>query len=91
MDKVMHKMGLHGKSFIPLIMGFGCNVPAIMGTRIIENRNSRMITMLIIPFMSCGARLPVYLLFVGSFFPEHGSIILLTLYLLGILVGVVVS
>jgi ferrous iron transport protein B len=91
MDNVMHKMGLHGKSFIPLIMGFGCNVPAIMGTRIIENRNSRMITMLIIPFMSCGARLPIYLLFVGSFFPEHGSLVLMSLYLLGILAGVFVS
>jgi ferrous iron transport protein B len=91
MDKVMHKMGLHGKSFIPLIMGFGCNVPAIMGTRIIENSNSRMITMLIIPFMSCGARLPIYLLFAGSFFPEHGALVLLTLYVLGILMGVFVS
>jgi len=91
MDRVMHKMGLHGKSFIPLIMGFGCNVPAIMGTRIIENRNSRMITMLIIPFMSCGARLPIYLLFVGIFFPEHGSLVLLSLYLFGILTGVLVS
>ncbi len=91
MDRVMHKMGLHGKSFIPLIMGFGCNVPAIMGTRIIENRNSRMITMLIIPFMSCGARLPIYLLFTGIFFPGHGSIVLLSLYLLGILMGVLVS
>jgi len=91
MDKVMHKMGLHGKSFIPLIMGFGCNVPAIMGTRIIENRNSRMITLLIIPFMSCGARLPIYLLFVGSFFPEHGALVLMSLYILGILIGVFVS
>ncbi|MDR1729346.1 MAG: ferrous iron transport protein B [Prevotellaceae bacterium] len=91
MDRVMHKMGLHGKSFIPLIMGFGCNVPAIMGTRIIENRNSRMITMLIIPFMSCGARLPIYLLFAGIFFPQHGSLVLLALYLTGILAGVLVS
>jgi ferrous iron transport protein B len=91
MDKIMHKMGLHGKSFIPLIMGFGCNVPAIMGTRIIENRSSRMITMLVIPFISCSARLPVYLLFVSAFFPEQGSLILLLLYVLGILIGVVAS
>jgi ferrous iron transport protein B len=91
MDKIMHKMGLHGKSFIPLIMGFGCNVPAVMGTRIIENRSSRMITMLVIPFISCSARLPVYLLLVSAFFPKHGSLVLLSLYVFGILVGVVVA
>ncbi|MDU1903812.1 MAG: ferrous iron transport protein B [Dysgonomonas sp.] len=88
MDKVMHKMGLHGKSFIPLIMGFGCNVPAILATRTIESRNSRMITMLINPFMSCSARLPVYLLFVGIFFEAHAGLALFGLYLTGILVAV---
>ena len=71
MDKIMHKMGLHGKSFIPLIMGFGCNVPAIMASRTIENRKSRLVTMLINPLMSCSARLPIYLLLVGAFFPEQ--------------------
>ncbi len=87
MDKVMHRIGLHGKSFIPLIMGFGCNVPAIMATRTIESRNSRLITMLIVPFMSCSARLPVYLLFVGAFFSRHASIALLGLYVVGILLA----
>jgi ferrous iron transport protein B len=89
MDKVMHKMGLHGKSFIPLVMGFGCNVPAILATRTIESRNSRMITMLINPFMSCSARLPVYLLFVGIFFPGHAGFVLFGLYLTGILIAVI--
>lgn len=89
MDKVMHKMGLHGKSFIPLVMGFGCNVPAIMATRTIESRNSRMITMLINPFMSCSARLPVYLLFAGIFFPEHAGLVLFGLYGFGILLAVI--
>lgn len=88
MDKVMHKMGLHGKSFIPLIMGFGCNVPAIMSTRTIESRSSRMITMLIVPFMSCSARLPVYLVFVGIFFNKYASLVLLGLYVTGILLAV---
>lgn len=89
MDKVMHKMGLHGKSFIPLIMGFGCNVPAILATRTIESRNSRMITMLINPFMSCSARLPVYLLFVGVFFKSYASFVLFGLYFTGILIAVI--
>lgn len=89
MDKVMHKMGLHGKSFIPLVMGFGCNVPAIMSTRMIESRSNRMITMLITPFMSCSARLPVYLLFAGIFFPSHAGTILFCLYLAGILLAVI--
>lgn len=89
MDKVMHKIGLHGKSFIPLIMGFGCNVPAIMATRTIESRNSRMITMLINPFMSCSARLPVYLLFVGLFFKSYAGLALFGLYFLGILLAVI--
>lgn len=89
MDKVMHKMGLHGKSFIPLLMGFGCNVPAILSTRTIESRNSRMITMLIVPFMSCSARLPVYLLFAGTFFGRYAGLVLLGLYMTGILIAVV--
>ena len=80
MDKIMHKMGLHGKSFIPLIMGFGCNVPAIMASRTIENRKSRLITMLINPLMSCSARLPIYLLLAGAFFPGKESLTLLSLY-----------
>ncbi len=88
MDKVMHKMGLHGKSFIPLLMGFGCNVPAILSTRTIESRNSRMITMLIVPFMSCSARLPVYLLFAGTFFSRYAGLVLLGLYTTGILLAV---
>lgn len=91
MDKFMQKMGLHGKSFIPLVMGFGCNVPAIMGTRIIESRNTRLITMLINPLMSCSARLPVYLLLVGAFFPHYGGLILFGLYLTGILLAILVS
>ena len=89
MDKIMHKMGLHGKSFIPLVMGFGCNVPAIMASRTIESRNSRMITMLINPLMSCSARLPVYVLLAGAFFPNNASFILLSLYVCGILLAVV--
>lgn len=91
MDKVMHKMGLHGKSFIPLVMGFGCNVPAIMSTRTIESRNSRMITMLINPLMSCSARLPVYVLFAGAFFPNHASGILFGLYITGIVLAVIMA
>ncbi len=83
MDKVMHKIGLHGKSFIPLFMGFGCNVPAIMATRIIESRRDRMITMLITPFMSCSARLPVYILFISAFFASNQGTVLFLLYVLG--------
>ena len=92
MDKLMHKMGLHGKSFIPLIMGFGCNVPAIMGTRTIESRRSRLITMLIVPFMSCSARLPIYIMIVGTFFAaEYQSWVMFSLYVIGIIVAVIVS
>lgn len=91
MDKIMHKMGLHGKSFIPLVMGFGCNVPAIMASRTIESRNSRMITMLINPLMSCSARLPVYVLLIGAFFPSNPSAVLLSLYVAGILLAVVMA
>lgn len=91
MDKLMHKIGLHGKSFIPLIMGFGCNVPAIMATRTIENRNNRLLTMLINPFMSCSARLPVYVLIIGAFFPDHAGTVLFSMYGFGILMAVVVA
>ncbi len=91
MDKLMHQMGLHGKSFIPLIMGFGCNVPAIMATRTIEDKNNRLITMLINPFMSCSARLPVYILFIGAFFPEHSGTILFGIYGLGILLAILLA
>ena len=91
MDKIMHKMGLHGKSFIPLIMGFGCNVPAVMASRTIENRKSRLITMLITPLMSCSARLPIYLVLVGAFFPGCASLVLLAIYAIGILLAVVMA
>lgn len=91
MDKLMHRIGLHGKSFIPLIMGFGCNVPAIMATRTIESRSSRMITMFIVPFMSCSARLPVYILFVSAFVPQYASLVLLGLYAFGILIAAVTA
>ena len=91
MDKVMQKIGLHGKSFIPLIMGFGCNVPAILSTRTIESRSSRMITMLINPLMSCSARLPIYILFVSAFFPKHASTALFAIYLFGIALAVLMS
>lgn len=91
MDKIMHKVGLHGKSFIPLVMGFGCNVPAIMSARAIESRSSRIITVLINPFMSCSARLPIYVLLVGTFFSKHASIVFLGIYMLGIAVAVITA
>ena len=91
MDKLMHKAGLHGKAFIPLMMGFGCNVPAVMSTRIIESRSSRLITTLIIPFTSCSARLPVYIVFIGTFFSAYSGSVLTGLYLLGIVVAVVTA
>ena len=91
MDKIMHKVGLHGKSFIPLLIGFGCNVPAIMSTRIIENKNNRIATMLIVPFMSCSARLPVYLLIIGAFFSDYAGTVLFLVYLTGILLAVIVA
>ena len=84
----MHRIGLHGKSFIPLIMGFGCNVPAIMATRTIEGRSSRLITVLLVPFMSCSARIPIYILLIGTFFAAYASWVMLGLYLLGIVVAV---
>ena len=91
MDKIMHKIGLHGKSFIPLVMGFGCNVPAIMATRTIESRSSRLITILIDPFISCSARIPIYILLVGTFFPRYASLVFVGLYVLGIVVAVVTA
>lgn len=91
MDKLMHKMGLHGKSFIPMVMGFGCNVPAIMSTRIIESHSSRLITILINPFISCSARIPIYVLLAGAFFPHYGAWIFVGLYVLGIIVAVITA
>jgi ferrous iron transport protein B len=91
MDKLMHKIGLHGKSFIPLLMGFGCNVPAIMATRTLENRKDRLLTMLIIPFMSCSARLPVYVLLISAFFPVKQGLVLLTIYLIGVVLAIAMA
>jgi len=91
MDKIMHRMGLHGKSFIPLIMGFGCNVPAIMATRMIEDKKCRLITMLVNPLMSCSARLPIYLVLTGAFFPGTASLVLLSIYAIGILLAVLMA
>lgn len=91
MDRLMHKIGLHGKSFIPMVMGFGCNVPAIMATRTIESRRSRLITMLIIPLMSCAGRMPVFVLIAGAFFPRHAGLVMLGLYALGIVLAVLAA
>ncbi len=88
MDKIMHRIGLHGSSFIPMLMGFGCNVPAIMAARDIANKKHRALTMMMVPFMSCSARLPVYLLFIGAFFAEQKAIVMLSLYILGILLSI---
>ena len=90
-DKLMHKVGLHGKSFIPMLMGFGCNVPAIMATRTIENKNDRLVTMLIIPFMSCSARYPVYILLINAFFTDYRGSLLFAIYLFGILLAGIVA
>lgn len=92
MDKIMHKMGLHGKSFIPLIMGFGCNVPAVMATRTIENRRSRLITILVLPLISCSARLPIYIMIIGTFFAvKYQSLVMISLYAIGIFMSVIMS
>ena len=91
MDRLMHKLGLHGKSFIPLVMGFGCNVPAILASRAIESKSSRLITILINPFMSCSARLPIYLLLAGMFFGRYATLVLFMLYALGIVVAVLTA
>ena len=92
MDKLMHGMGLHGKSFIPLIMGFGCNVPAVMATRTIESRRSRLITMLVLPMMSCSARLPIYIMIIGAFFSvRYQSLVMISLYVVGIVLSVIIA
>ena len=91
MDSVMHRIGLHGKSFIPLVMGFGCNVPAILASRTIESRSSRLITILINPFVSCSARLPLYVLLIGTFFPAHPTLVFMGLYILGIIIMVLTA
>ena len=92
MDLIMHKLvGLHGKAFIPMILGFGCGVPAIMATRTLENDNDRKIAMMLVPFMSCTARLPIYAIFIAAFFQEYNGIILLSIYLLGIVVAFIVA
>jgi len=91
MDKLMHKLGLHGKSFIPMLLGFGCNVPAVMATRTLESKKDRLLTMLINPFMSCGARLPVYVLFAGAFFSAHQGLVVFSLYMLGIIVAIIMG
>ncbi|MDL1969988.1 MAG: ferrous iron transport protein B [Candidatus Desulfofervidaceae bacterium] len=88
MDRFMHALGLHGKSFIPMILGFGCNIPGIMACRTLESRKDRLLTILINPFMSCSARLPVYILFAGAFFPQHASLVIFIMYILGILVAI---
>ncbi len=91
MDKLMHKIGLHGKSFIPLVMGFGCNVPAIMATRTLDNRKDRILTMIITPFMSCSARLPVYVLLISAIFPENQGLVLFSIYIIGIFLAIVTA
>lgn len=88
MDKLMHAIGLHGNSFIPMLLGFGCNVPAIMAAKSIENRKDRALTMLMIPFMSCSARLPVYLLFAAAFFPRHRALVMIGIYAVGIVLSI---
>ena len=88
MDKIMHRIGLHGRSFIPMLLGFGCNVPAIMSARSIQDRRDRTLTMLMIPFMSCSARLPVYLLFIGAFFARYKALMLMAIYVTGIALSI---
>ena len=89
MDKIMHRIGLHGSSFIPMLMGFGCNVPAIMAAKDITNKKDRALTMMMVPFMSCSARLPVYLLFIGAFFAQHKAIVMLSLYIVGVVLSII--
>ena len=88
MDRIMHSIGLHGKSFLPMLLGFGCNVPAIMGTRILENRSDRILTILINPLMSCSARLPIYAVFAAAFFPKHQGTVIFSMYLMGIFLAI---
>jgi len=91
MDKLMHKIGLHGKSFIPLVMGFGCNVPAIMATRTLDNKKDRILTMIITPFMSCSARLPVYVLLISAIFPKNQGLVLFSIYIIGVLLAIITA
>lgn len=91
MDRLMHAIGLHGKSFIPLIMGFGCSVPAIIGTRILERRKDKLLTMLVVPFISCSARLPVFILFAGAFFKEKAALVIFSLYMFGIIIAIIIA
>ena len=91
MDRVMHKVGLHGRSFIPMVLGFGCNIPGIMATRVIENPKDRLTTILINPLMSCGARLPIYVLFAGAFFSAHQGLVVLSMYLIGIVLAIIMA
>jgi ferrous iron transport protein B len=91
MDRLMHYLGLHGKSFIPLLMGFGCNVPAIMATRTLESRRDRILTVMLIPMMSCSARLPVYVLFAGAFFGAHAGNAIFSLYLFGVAAAILMA
>lgn len=88
MDTIMHRVGLHGRSFIPMLMGFGCNVPAIMAARDIQNPKDRTLTMLMVPFMSCSARLPVYMLFVDTFFAAHKALVMISMYAIGIALSI---
>src|SRR5699024_9262401 len=91
MDRLMRALGLHGKTFVSMLVGFGCNVPGIMSTRTLENKKDRMIAILINPFMSCGAKLPIYLMFIAAFFPEHGGIVLFSIYALGIIIALLMG
>ena len=91
MDRAMHAIGLHGKSFIPMLLGFGCNVPAIYATRTLENPRDKALTALLIPLMSCGARLPVYVVFIGAFFPAHAGTVLWSLYVMGIALAILMG
>ena len=91
MDRVMHKVGLHGRSFIPMILGFGCNIPGIMACRTIENPKDRLTTILINPFMSCGARLPIFVLLAGYFFAAHAGLVVFSMYIIGIIVAIIMA
>lgn len=91
MDRLMHTLGLHGKSFIPMLLGFGCNVPAIYATRILESERDKKLTAMLIPLMSCGARLPVYVVFIGAFFSQHAGTILWSMYVLGIVMAILLG
>ena len=91
MDKLLRKLGLSGRSFVPMLIGFGCSVPAIMATRTLPSERDRTMTGMLTPFMSCSAKLPIYALFTAAFFPEHGALVMIALYVLGMVVGVIVA